>query len=68
VTCPYFTRQSYIGIFSSVVAPKWKDSNPPPEKLEIDIQGNGKLLCDAEGDPAPLFTWFKDGTRILSST
>ena len=52
----------------SVVAPKWKDSNPPQEKLEIEVQGNGILLCDAVGDPAPAFTWYKNGTRIISST
>jgi len=68
VTCPHFTRQSCIGIFSFIVPPKWKDSQPPPEKLEIDIQGDGTLLCDAEGDPAPAFRWFKDGTGIIAST
>lgn len=58
----------FTTIVTVKVPPKWKDSKPPPEKQEIDIQGNGTLLCDAVGDPAPAFTWFKDGARIVSST
>ena len=67
-TLSHFTRQSGIGTFASIVPPKWKDSKPPPEKLEIDIGGNSTLVCDAVGDPAPTFTWYKDGNRIISST
>lgn len=66
-TLPLFIRQSCIfETFSSIVAPKWRDSKPPPEKLEIDIQGSGTLLCDAVGDPTPAFTWYKDGVRLIS--
>ncbi|KAL9975046.1 hypothetical protein ACROYT_G012162 [Oculina patagonica] len=46
----------------------WGGKQPPPKQQIIDIQGNGTLLCDATGDPAPSFTWFKDGKRITSST
>ncbi|KAL9959377.1 hypothetical protein ACROYT_G032696 [Oculina patagonica] len=50
------------------VAPHWRGKQPPPDKQIIDIQGNGTLLCDAIGDPAPSFLWYKDGKRLTSST
>jgi len=62
-----FYKKIRIGLFSSIVAPKWKDSKPPPKKLQIDIRGNGTLLCDAVGDPEPAFTWYQNGKQIFSS-
>lgn len=47
-------------------APRWR-LKAPAEKLEVDIQGNGTLLCDVYADPVPSFSWYKDGTRIVSS-
>ena len=64
---PHFIRQSCIKTFAFIVAPKWRNLKPPPEKLEIDIRGGATLLCDAVGDPTPAFTWYKDGNRLLSS-
>ncbi|XP_022810032.1 fibronectin type III domain-containing protein-like [Stylophora pistillata] len=48
------------------VAPRWHNK-APDSKLEVDIQGNGSLLCDVYADPVPSFKWYKDGKRILSS-
>lgn len=48
------------------VAPRWR-IKAPTWKLEVDIQGNGSLLCDVYADPVPSFKWYKDGKRILSS-
>jgi len=50
------------------VPPRWKADIPPPKKKSIDIQGKGTLLCNAVADPVPSYSWYKDGTRIVSST
>ncbi|XP_041666256.1 protein turtle homolog A [Cheilinus undulatus] len=47
----------------SVTAPPTFIEAPPPV-LEALVGGHLRLLCAAEGNPAPNITWMKDGTVI----
>ncbi|XP_068759030.1 fibronectin type III domain-containing protein-like [Montipora capricornis] len=49
------------------VIPKWK-TGPPKSKVDVRIHGSETLTCDAVADPAPTYSWYRDGNKITTST
>ena len=40
----------------------------PPESTTADLATAVNLTCTAEGYPAPIYEWYKDGALILEET
>ncbi|XP_039299676.1 peroxidasin homolog, partial [Nilaparvata lugens] len=61
------TASNYIGIITAVaqVLPTFVTT---PENLTTKSGSLARLRCVAEGSPAPVITWFKDGNTVTPAT
>jgi len=53
-----------MAYFSLIVAPRW--TSKPGDVVDVPIEGDKQILCEAVGFPPPTYRWYYNGTLFKS--